>query len=67
MVGMVSSQDNRQCTGLQDLPDTLLDAPVTACCIGMNDIGIAKINDGNLAAIQISDIILMVICPAVTR
>ena len=58
---MVAAQDDRHRAGGEDGAHPGLDIGVALHRVGMDDVGIADIDDAHLVSLQIGDVILMVI------
>ena len=69
IVGMVAAKHDRQGAGCQDLGDAMGDVGVAGRRIGVDDIGVADVDDDDLAGRQIGDIVLVIVgpCMAIRR
>ena len=64
---MVAAQHHRQRAGFQDLAHAELDIGMALHRVGMHDVGIADIDDGDVAARQVGDVVLMVVGAAMAE
>lgn len=63
---MVAAQDDGECARRQDFLHPMLDIGVALDRIGVDDVGVANVDDADITA-EIGGIVLVIVCPGVTK